>query len=67
MGMKLTWVKMSGYRAFGEKSLPYVIQGSPYGSKKSWQLFVNGERVPLAFSSRLRDIKEKAQVMEDAS
>jgi hypothetical protein len=36
---------------------PYEIRRTPYGTKWTYQAFLNGERIPLAFSSRLMDVK----------
>lgn len=36
---------------------PYQIFREPYGAKWTYQAYLNGERIPLAFSSRLMDVK----------
>jgi hypothetical protein len=48
------------------RSASYEIKRLPYG-KTGWtfEVWRNGERVPLTFSSRLKDAKARAQKFED--
>jgi hypothetical protein len=61
---ELQWVRFRDtgfYEARDARGLRYECRWTPYGTRKTWQLYVEGERVALAFSSRLSDVQAYGQ------
>jgi hypothetical protein len=52
------------YEARGADGCRYELRWTPYGTRKTWDVCVNGDRVPLAFYSRLKDAMDRADTIE---
>lgn len=60
----LQWVRYRDtgfYHAKDGRGLHYEARWTPYGTRKTWRLYCEGEPVALAFSSRLRDVQGYGQ------
>lgn len=61
-GDYFAWYPIKGIRC-----QTYKAVATPYGTRKTWTLYVNRVRQPLCFSSRLMDVKRWAQEIEDGT
>lgn len=65
---ELQWVRYRDtgfYHAKDRRGFSYEIRWTPYGTRKTWQLYCEGDRVALAFSSRLSDVQGYGQKLAD--
>lgn len=66
--MNVKWIRMGngGYRmeeAVTGVSIPFIIKRTPYGKTGlTFDVFFDGERLPLASFSRLKDAKKRAEM-----
>lgn len=64
---ELQWVRYrnTGFYEARLHGRQFEIRWTPYGTRKTWQLYCEGDRVALAFSSRLRDVQGYGQKLAD--